>query len=313
MLVMYSAAALPSRWRAAPAKNRIWSTIGPISSPRCTEYGLPVFSHSRCMISSPRASIASAIRMSASDRSDGVVSRQPSNAAAAACIAASTSAGPDSAASAYCSPVDGSITALVRPSFASTHAPLTKFLNAFMGAGVADRRRPRASRGDSDGACLGDDTQHQLEIQVRDTGVRRSHATREALGALALDDDRVVGRPVTCTAKTAASRRTMPLPERSIWSPAARLTSTPARTVRPSAAPSTRTAHPSIDPVAHEPAHPVGCRGRRKVHRANQIPPADSGVAFRSPRIRSQRRPALGSGSSGELPGIAVAQQVNRL
>ena len=56
--------------------------------------------------SSARASTASAIRNSASDRSEGVVSRQSSNAVAAASIAASTSAGPDSGASAYCSPVD---------------------------------------------------------------------------------------------------------------------------------------------------------------------------------------------------------------
>ena len=116
------------------AKKRIWSTIGPISSPRWTAYGLPVFSLSRCMISSARASIASAIRNSASERSDGVLSRQSSNAVAAACIARSTSAGPDNVASAYCSPVAGLITGDVRPSLASTHSPLTKFLKAFMAA-----------------------------------------------------------------------------------------------------------------------------------------------------------------------------------
>ena len=45
---MYSPGDLPSRTRAAPAKNRIWSTIGAISSDRVSEIGLPVFSHSIC-------------------------------------------------------------------------------------------------------------------------------------------------------------------------------------------------------------------------------------------------------------------------
>ena len=98
---MYSPALLPSRWRAAVAKKRIWSTIGGISSDRVRAIGLPVFSTSRAISSSPRASTASAMRNSASERSAGVASRQPSNAAAAACIAASTSAADDSGAVAY--------------------------------------------------------------------------------------------------------------------------------------------------------------------------------------------------------------------
>jgi hypothetical protein len=127
MPAMYSPALLPSRWRAAPAKKRTWSTIGGISSERVRWIGLPVLRTSRSMMSSARASNASAMRISASDRSEGVVSRHDSNAAAAACMAASTSAGPDSGAVAYSSPVTGSMTGLVRPSAASTYFPSTKF------------------------------------------------------------------------------------------------------------------------------------------------------------------------------------------
>ena len=74
------------------AKKRIWSTIGGISSERVRAIGLPVFSTSSAISSSPRASMASAMRNRASERSDGVASRQSAKASAAACIAASTSA-----------------------------------------------------------------------------------------------------------------------------------------------------------------------------------------------------------------------------
>ena len=57
---MYSPPDLPSRTRAAPAKKRIWSTIGPISSDMVREEGLPVFSHSILASSSAFASITSA-------------------------------------------------------------------------------------------------------------------------------------------------------------------------------------------------------------------------------------------------------------
>ncbi len=76
MLRMYSPALLPSRWRAAVAKKRIWSTIGGISSLRTRCVGLPQFSTSRPISSSARASTASAMRNSANERSLGVVSRQ---------------------------------------------------------------------------------------------------------------------------------------------------------------------------------------------------------------------------------------------
>ena len=77
---MYSPADLPSRWRAAPAKNRIWSTSGGISSAMVTATGLPVFSHSTRTRSSARASKASAMRNRARLRSDGVASRHPGKA-----------------------------------------------------------------------------------------------------------------------------------------------------------------------------------------------------------------------------------------
>ncbi len=81
---MYSPAARPSSTRAAPAKNRIWSTIGGISSAVVSASGLPVFCDSRATSSSACVSTASAILSRAFCRSDGVVSRHVSNAAAAA-------------------------------------------------------------------------------------------------------------------------------------------------------------------------------------------------------------------------------------
>jgi hypothetical protein len=95
---MYSPALRPSSTRAAPAKNRIWSTEGGISSDLVRATGLPVLRVSASTSSSARASIASAILIMARLRSDGVASRQPSNAFAAACMAASTSWRPDTGA-----------------------------------------------------------------------------------------------------------------------------------------------------------------------------------------------------------------------
>lgn len=93
---MYSPAERPSSSRAAPAKKRIWSTIGGISSLRVRPSGLPVFSDSAAIRSSARSSNASAILSRAFWRSAGVVSRQAGKAAAAASMAASTSAWPES-------------------------------------------------------------------------------------------------------------------------------------------------------------------------------------------------------------------------
>ena len=55
--------------RAAPAKNRIWSIIGGISSDRVRPVGLPVFSTSAAISSSARDSNESAMRSRASWRS----------------------------------------------------------------------------------------------------------------------------------------------------------------------------------------------------------------------------------------------------
>ena len=71
---------------------------------------MPVSLHSTWLISSTRASIASAILSIAVARSCGVESPQPSKAAAAAAYARSRSSAPDIGAAAYTSPVVGSMT-----------------------------------------------------------------------------------------------------------------------------------------------------------------------------------------------------------
>ena len=101
---MYSPADRPCSIRAAPAKNLIWSTIGGISSDLVSPIGFPVFCASALTNSSARASIASAIRIRARLRSDGVVSRHFSKAAAADCTAASTSVSLETGAVANTSP-----------------------------------------------------------------------------------------------------------------------------------------------------------------------------------------------------------------
>ena len=88
---MYSPADRPSSTRAAPAKNRSWSTIGGSSSLMVSATGLPVLRHSAAASSAARASTASAIFSRARLRSAGVASRQVPKASAAARSAASTS------------------------------------------------------------------------------------------------------------------------------------------------------------------------------------------------------------------------------
>ena len=109
---MYSAVARPSSTRAAPAKNRIWSTIGGISSDRVSPTGLPVFSASTATSRSPAASTASAIFSRYSIRSPGVVRRHDTKARSAAAHAASTSGAVDSGAAAYTAPVAGLTTSV---------------------------------------------------------------------------------------------------------------------------------------------------------------------------------------------------------
>ena len=134
---MYSPADRPSSTRAAPAKNRIWSSAGPSSSESVRPRGLPVLATSAATSSSPRDSNASAILFSAFCRSAGVASRQPSNAASAARTALSTSAAEDTGADAKTWPVVGSTRSLVRPSAVSTKSPPTKLRSGRDGAAVA--------------------------------------------------------------------------------------------------------------------------------------------------------------------------------
>ena len=76
----YSPADLPSRTRAAPAKKRSWSIAGGSSSSMVKPMGLPVSRDSTSTNSRDRVSRASAIFSRAFCRSDGVASRQVSNA-----------------------------------------------------------------------------------------------------------------------------------------------------------------------------------------------------------------------------------------
>ncbi len=122
----YSPADLPSSTRAAPAKKRSSSSSGAISSCRVASIGSPVLRHSAAMISSARASTASAIRSRARCRSAGVLSRQTSKPASADSIARATSVAAETGADAYASPVHGSTTADVAPSAGSTGDPPTK-------------------------------------------------------------------------------------------------------------------------------------------------------------------------------------------
>ena len=124
---MYSPADSPLSMRAAPAKKRIWSIAGGTSSSRVSWNGLPVFSLSSRTSSSARSSMASAILFRARLRSEGVASRHCSKPRSAACMAASTSAGPDTGASAKPSPVEGLMRVEVLPSTASRYSPPMKF------------------------------------------------------------------------------------------------------------------------------------------------------------------------------------------
>jgi hypothetical protein len=120
---MYSFAALPSRRRAAPAKNRRLSTMTGISS-MAAATGLPAFFDSRRPISSARASMASASLRSARLRSWGVVLPQVSKAASAAFAARSTSSAPEAWTLAMTVPSAGFSTSSVSPDAESTHSPL---------------------------------------------------------------------------------------------------------------------------------------------------------------------------------------------
>src|SRR5215468_12329434 len=127
---MYSPAERPSSMRAAPAKNRIWSIIGGISSDRVSATGLPVFSVSAATSCSAFSSRVSAIRSSARLRSAGVVSRHFSNASLAAANAAVTSASREIGAVAKASPALGSTTSDRRSYAKSVSCPPTKLVKS---------------------------------------------------------------------------------------------------------------------------------------------------------------------------------------
>src|SRR4029453_19156746 len=132
--LMYSAVALPSSTRAAPAKKRIWSSIGTISSDKVSEYGLPVFSDSRATSSSALASMRSASCNKKRWRSLGVVHRYVSNAVAAAWKAASMSSEPELGEVAYTSPGDGLMMSNVSPDSAGRSSPSMMLEKTFLSA-----------------------------------------------------------------------------------------------------------------------------------------------------------------------------------
>src|SRR5262245_23555711 len=121
---MYSPVARPSRTRAAPAKNRIWSTMGGISSDRVKETGFPVFSLSMATSSSAFSSMTSASLRRALCRSDGVDQRHVWNASPAALQARSTSTSSERGADAYTSPVEGLTMSIIAPEALGRTSPL---------------------------------------------------------------------------------------------------------------------------------------------------------------------------------------------
>ena len=106
----YSAVALPSRWRAAPAKNAMLSTLPGTSNSVARRTGLPVWLTSSATISAAWDSTSSASFASTAERSAGVAADQAGSAARAAATAVSTSTGVARANSATTLPSAGLIT-----------------------------------------------------------------------------------------------------------------------------------------------------------------------------------------------------------
>src|SRR5215211_5915283 len=127
---MYSPVARPSSSRAAPAKKRSWSTIGPISSSNIACRGLPASFVSQSVISSARSWNASASFSSSSWRCPGVVTDQPSKALRAACAARLTSSSVESGECAITSPLAGLTTSSVFPSAGATNSPPIMFCSS---------------------------------------------------------------------------------------------------------------------------------------------------------------------------------------
>jgi hypothetical protein len=89
----YSPAAIPSRWRAAPAKNETLSMDPGTSNSRLSRIGFPVCAVSLCASSSATAPSWAASACRTADRSAGVARDHSGNARAAASTAASTVSG----------------------------------------------------------------------------------------------------------------------------------------------------------------------------------------------------------------------------
>src|SRR3712207_1907293 len=106
----YSALALPSRVRAAPAKKETLSTVPGTSKPWVSRIGLPACRLSAVASSPATASSSAASRCIAVDRSAGVAPAQPGNAAFAAATASSTSSTEARVSVATTSPLEGLVT-----------------------------------------------------------------------------------------------------------------------------------------------------------------------------------------------------------
>src|SRR5215470_2506437 len=194
---MYSPAERPSSIRAAPAKNRIWSIIGGISSDRVSATGLPVFCVSAATSCSAFSSRVSAIRSRARLRSAGVVSRHFSNASLAAANAAVTSASREMGAVAKASPVLGSITSDRRSYAKSVSCPPTKLVRSLFTArppfcvstGLLTRGHPFLASPRR--AVVGE----QVQERLRGQGLRAQHArARPRAGVDQLQRDHRVDR-----------------------------------------------------------------------------------------------------------------------
>jgi hypothetical protein len=103
----YSALALPSRLRAAPAKKETLSMVPGTSKPSVSRIGFPawrlsILASSPAMVSSSAANLCIAV-----ERSAGVAPAQPGNAAFATATASSTSSTDARVQVATTSPVEG--------------------------------------------------------------------------------------------------------------------------------------------------------------------------------------------------------------
>ena len=122
---MYSPVALPSRFRAAPAKNRSWSAPTVTSSEWISVLIWPVFRLCSSTSSSACSSIASASLSRACWRCEGVVRFHSTKAAAAAWTASSTSCGVDFGERPVTLPVAGSTSSVNSVAAESTSRPFT--------------------------------------------------------------------------------------------------------------------------------------------------------------------------------------------